>query len=55
MWRRELKNEILKRKENFKRSIVKEKICKKLVSASQLLKKKDYFQNIMIGTSQEIA
>ena len=36
MWRRQSTTEILKRKENFKRSDIKNKIYKKPVSASQL-------------------
>ena len=36
MWRRQSTTEILERKENFKRSDIKNKIYKKSVSASQL-------------------
>ena len=38
MWCRQSTNEILKRRENFKRSDIKSKIYKKTVSASQLKK-----------------
>ena len=38
MWRRQSTTEILERKENFKRSDIKNKIYKKPVSASQLSK-----------------
>ena len=38
MWRRQSTTQILERKENFKRSDIKNKIYKKPVSASQLSK-----------------
>ena len=46
MWRPQSTNEILKRRENFKRSDIKSKIYKKPVSASQL--EKNCIQNVIL-------